>query len=156
MTTARSRLASGELRRLHQHPCGRIEHHIRRRAIGCDIEPLTRLRELDPLDLRYLGAIGKETNFQRKPIRLSLLRLRELNDDLLSGVIPRPRAVERRNCRPMQPLREEPPEVLTRRFLERALKILARREAVLMVAIVFSNRFPKRVRANLPPQHVEH
>ena len=45
-----SRLTPAELRRLHQHPRVRVERNIRRRTVRRDLEPLTRLRQLDFLD----------------------------------------------------------------------------------------------------------
>src|SRR5688500_882753 len=78
LVVTESRLPSAELRRFHQHPRVRVEHDVRRRAVRRDLEPMTRLRQLDPVDLRHGVALGDQTNLERQTEWLSLLRLREL------------------------------------------------------------------------------
>src|ERR1035437_3588001 len=132
--------ARHELRRVHHHPRVRVEQDILGRPVRGNLESLLRLVQLDLLHpdrrrtlrasmtrasraaraagwsgrsrLSGRGRIRHDRDLERQAERLALLCLYKLDDDLLRGGIVRPAARERGRRGPMQPLVEEPLQIL--------------------------------------------
>src|ERR1051325_3559807 len=84
------------------------------------------------------------------------LRLRELEGDALRPGVVAPGAFELGVARLVEPLPEEPIEVLLRRLLDHALEVQGESRRVATAAVVVADAAEKRRVADLSPEHMQH
>src|SRR5439155_9043706 len=95
-----------------EQPHSRIERHRRRLRVGWDREHRLAIRHLHLTNGRRRAERRRHADADRKTTWIARLRLTHDHRNLFSADVVLPAAGELRHAAAIQPLREEPPEIL--------------------------------------------